>query len=296
MIVPNYNYGHFIEETLRSIILQNYPNLELIVMDGGSADDSVEIIRRFERWIDYWESKADRGQAHAINKGLQRITGAIVNWVNSDDVMLPGSLSALAAAHREHPDALIAGDVIFRNEEGRESRLHHHDLSFETISDPEMKIRWMQPGIFVPTAILSGKGDLDETLRYQFDRDWMLALSLKAPIICIENPVLRFRVHAEQRSLENMEDFFREGFGVMERYAGKSGLSVNRIRSCFELSMAALYLGDQPHYAPYWNRYNGIRRLLRAIGYRPSIVFSSRYLKLLRRALLPKFLYRSGGV
>lgn len=294
IIVPNYNYGHFIEETLRSIVLQKYPNLELIVIDGKSSDDSVDIIRKYEKWICYWESEPDRGQAHAINKGLERTTGSIVNWVNSDDVMLPGSLQSLAEAHRDHSDALIAGDVIFNNENGKTSRLHHQNLSFETIADPKMETRWMQPGIFIPTSLLSGKGDLDESLRYQFDRDWMLKLSLNALIISIDQPLLSFRVHSGQRSLENLEDFFREGFKVMEHHVDHlQGVSVKEVRSNYELAIAGLFLGAHSHYAPYWDRAAGIGRLYRAVIHYPGMIADTRFLRLLRRALLPKCLLRS---
>lgn len=294
LIVPNYNYGHFIEETLLSILNQGYPNLELIVMDGGSSDHSVEIIRKYERLISYWESKPDRGQAHAINKGLKRVTGALVNWVNSDDVLLPGSLAALATAHRENPEALIAGDVIFWDENGIRSRLHHESLSFEDIADPKMDVRWMQPGIFVPTHILSGRGDLDESLRYQFDREWMLSLSQNAPFVSIDDAILRFRVHDEQRSLENLADFFREGYEVMGRYISYlPGRDSREIPARYHLAMAGLFLASQPRYAPYWNRMKGIASLFMALFACPALIGDGGFLRLLRRALLPKWLFRS---
>lgn len=294
LVVPNYNYGHFIEETLRSIVLQDYPNLELIVIDGGSTDASLDVIRRYGAWVDYLESEPDRGQAHAINKGLRRVSGAIVNWVNSDDLLLPGALEALAGAHRENPQAILAGDVIFSTEHGKTSRLHHQNLSFDTIADPQMKTRWMQPGIFVPTSILSGQGDLDESLRYQFDRDWMLKLSLKAPVVSIDHPVLQFRVHDEQRSLENMAAFFEEGYSVIERYVSSmKGVSRLDIQAGYDMAMASLHLAEHPHYAPYWSRAAGAGFLWRALIKRPGNLFNSEFLRLFRRALTPRLLMRS---
>src|SRR5579885_3553995 len=86
IVTPSYNQGQFIEETIRSVLLQGYPDLEYIVIDGGSTDQSVEIIRKYERWLTYWVSEKDRGQAHAINKGFSSVTGELFNWINSDDL------------------------------------------------------------------------------------------------------------------------------------------------------------------------------------------------------------------
>lgn len=95
IVTPNYNYGQFIEETIRSVLLQGYPNLEYIVIDGGSTDDSVEIIKKYEPWLSYWVSEKDRGQANAINKGISIATGEWFNWLNSDDILLNNALFLL---------------------------------------------------------------------------------------------------------------------------------------------------------------------------------------------------------
>ena len=105
IVVPNYNGGATIEETLRSLIEQNYPNLEIIVADGGSTDNSVDVIRRYEKHIAWWVSEKDRGQTHAINKGYARATGEIVNWLCSDDVLLPGALAEVGKAFAQNPSA-----------------------------------------------------------------------------------------------------------------------------------------------------------------------------------------------
>lgn len=101
LVTPSYNQARFIEATLRSVLLQGYPNLEFIVVDGGSTDGSVEIIRRYAPWLTHWESERDRGQAHALNKGFARASGPIYNWLCSDDMLLPGTLARVAAHYRE---------------------------------------------------------------------------------------------------------------------------------------------------------------------------------------------------
>ena len=92
IITPSFNQGAFIEETIRSILLQNYPNLEYIIIDGGSTDNTVDVIKKYEPWLTYWVSEKDRGQSHAINKGLEKCTGEICNWINSDDCLTANSL------------------------------------------------------------------------------------------------------------------------------------------------------------------------------------------------------------
>lgn len=105
IITPSFNQGEFLEETIRSVLLQGYPNLEYIIMDGGSSDASVDIIRKYEPWLAHWESKPDRGQSHAINKGFERATGEIVAWLNSDDLYYPGAIAAAVEAFGRDPEA-----------------------------------------------------------------------------------------------------------------------------------------------------------------------------------------------
>jgi glycosyltransferase involved in cell wall biosynthesis len=110
IVCPSFQQGRFIEETIRSVLLQNYPNLEFIVMDGGSRDETVGVIERYSSWISHWESQPDRGQSHALNKACARATGEIIGWINSDDYYLPGAFAAVVRAYRTHGPALFYGD------------------------------------------------------------------------------------------------------------------------------------------------------------------------------------------
>jgi hypothetical protein len=110
IVCPSYRQGRFIEEAVRSVLLQNYPAVEFMVIDGGSTDETVPLLQKYSPWITHWESAPDRGQSHALNKGFARATGEILGWINSDDHYLPGAFAAVARAYRAAPRSLIYGD------------------------------------------------------------------------------------------------------------------------------------------------------------------------------------------
>ncbi|MCZ6770870.1 MAG: glycosyltransferase family 2 protein, partial [Proteobacteria bacterium] len=118
VVTPSYNQDKFLEETIRSVLLQGYPELEFIVMDGGSTDSSVDIIRRYESWISHWVSEPDGGQAEAINRGWRRSTGEILVWLNSDDVFSKDALIRVGDNFVENPNAMVvSGSCDIVNED-----------------------------------------------------------------------------------------------------------------------------------------------------------------------------------
>ncbi len=120
-IVPSsYNQGQFLEETVLSVLNQNYPNLEHIIIDGGSTDNSVDIIKKYEDQLAYWVSEKDKGQTHAINKGFKHSNGEILNWLNSDDLLAPGALHVIAEEFSKNPRVdFFFGDFTIIDKEGR---------------------------------------------------------------------------------------------------------------------------------------------------------------------------------
>jgi Glycosyl transferase family 2 len=117
VVCPSFQQGRFIEETIRSVLLQNYPRLEFIVMDGGSRDETAGVLERYSPWLAHWESEPDRGQSHALNKACDRATGELIGWINSDDYYLPGAFAAVARGFRDHGPALLYGDWCERVDE-----------------------------------------------------------------------------------------------------------------------------------------------------------------------------------
>ena len=168
IIVPNYNGGATIGATLRSLLEQKYPRLEILVVDGGSTDNSVDVIRRYEPHIAWWISEKDSGQSNAINKGFARATGEIVNWLCSDDLLLPGALHAIARAFVDNH----AADVVVGS-----SRVTYPDARLNRISVASpMSVELLpctnripQPACFYRRSVLTRNPPLDETLHYAMD-------------------------------------------------------------------------------------------------------------------------------
>jgi glycosyltransferase involved in cell wall biosynthesis len=114
IVCPSFRQGRFIEETVRSVLLQNYPAIEFIVIDGGSDDETVPLLKKYSPWLAHWESEPDRGQSHALNKGFARATGQLFGWINSDDFYQPGAFAAIAAGYRPDRRELFFGDYEVR--------------------------------------------------------------------------------------------------------------------------------------------------------------------------------------
>lgn len=175
VITPSYNQGTYLEAAIRSVLMQAYPNLEYIIVDGGSTDESLAIIRRYEPWLTRWTSKADSGPAQAINHGLLQATGEIVAWLNSDDCYAPETLWAAAEAFAEHPEAaLVYGEGWYIDEAGAPLEpcrfvRRRFDRRYLLNRDPIL-----QPAAFWRRTLWNATGPLDESLRWVFDWEWFI--------------------------------------------------------------------------------------------------------------------------
>lgn len=207
IVTPSYNQGRFLEESIRSVLLQGYPDLEYIIIDGGSTDESVEIIKKYEHWLTYWVSEPDRGQSHAINKGLEKSTGQFFNWQNADDMLTPDSLAATAAAIVNHPEAgYIHGYHIAID---TQSNIQYHNQgelkgkggfvrSFEWIVS-NLKAG-CQPGCLMNRSLVIEAGMVDEGLHYVMDLDLMLRIAFLKPPFYIDYPVVFYRQYPQTKS------------------------------------------------------------------------------------------------
>lgn len=177
VVTPSFNQAEFLERTIRSVLDQNYPNLEYIIIDGGSTDGSVDIIRRYEDRLAYWISERDNGQTEAINKGLKRATGEWVGWQNSDDVYYPGAFNELAMLAKRNPAAgLIIGDMMLIDERDHPLRdLHYIKPSYQAMLAEGMILT--NQSAFWRRDVHAAIGYLDETLHCSFDYEWFLRLT-----------------------------------------------------------------------------------------------------------------------
>lgn len=181
IVTPSYNQGRFLERTILSVLDQRYPDLEFVVIDGGSTDQSVDLIRKYADRITFWTSEKDRGQSHAINKGFDRCTGAIFGWLNSDDYLLPGALAAVADAYSADPEAGAWVGGCLRVTEGQhdERVLPGDVLDRKALGEHWGSCYFGQPSCFFSAAAWRRCGPLDEALHYSMDLDlWLKMLDL----------------------------------------------------------------------------------------------------------------------
>ncbi len=213
IVTPSYNQGQFLEETIRSVLLQGYPNLEYIIIDGGSTDNSVDIIRKYEPWLTYWVSEPDRGQSHAINKGLACATGQILTWLNSDDIYVENCLNMIGRHWREYPKTdFLLGDSILVDETGNTIGYMRGRFSYDQAG------RWLsleslvpQPSSFFSARAYAAYGPMDEDLHYAMDMDfWLRMAGAGACFSRIEAPLARFRRHEHAKSSAGDLPFLQE--------------------------------------------------------------------------------------
>ena len=200
VVTPSYNQAPFLRDTIESVLGQGYPNLEYIVMDGGSTDGSMAIIQEYAPRLAYWCSAKDGGQAAAINAGFARATGSILAWLNSDDYYLPGTLRAVAGLLDPARAGLLLGNCIHVRE--GESALRGSDVS---LRHRQMRLATtdyiIQPSSFWTKATWDRVGALDAQLQYVFDWDWFIRC-VEAGVEVTTTPryLAAYRIHAAHKS------------------------------------------------------------------------------------------------
>jgi hypothetical protein len=284
VITPSYNQAQYLEATIRSVLLQGYPALEYIVVDGGSTDWSVDIIRRYAPWLATWISEPDRGQAHALNKGFAVATGELVGWLNSDDLLVPGALRRLAEANRADPGAIMAGDVYeFDEADARIRLVRQRNITVANLVLPALSgLRWHQPGIYVPGPLQRRVGPLDEDLRYAFDQDWLCRLLAHAHVRYLGAPLAVFRLHGASKTVAESALWWPEQEAVLARHVDGLGLGAPEVAARMALGGAEAHLG-----ASSFDRWEGLAWLAAATRAAPRIWMRGQPWGLLGRALLP---------
>lgn len=215
IVTPSLNQGQFIEETIRSVLLQGYPDLEYMIIDGGSEDGSVDVIKKYAKWLEYWVSEPDHGQSYAINRGLKRSTGALAGWLNSDDIYLPGAFAFVASQSLLHPEfEMIYGDINLVNEKGEfieEFRSHQIGPKDAT------RLTFLpQPSCFWRTRLFLQIGYLNEDYSHIFDIDYWVRISMKHQVFYCAHLLANFRIHKNAKTQKD------------ERLTALEGLTLNK--------------------------------------------------------------------
>jgi len=245
VIMPSYNHRRFIARSIDSVLDQRYPDLELIVVDGGSIDGTVEVLKQYGEKL-RWISEKDAGQADAINKGLRMATGAIVAYLNSDDVYAPGALHRIAEHFRSHPETRwLTGKCRIIDEQDREMRrpitayknclLRRFSYSLLLVTNPIS-----QPSTFWRRDVIDEIGFFDTKEHYVMDYDYWLRIGKKYPLTVLEEYLAEFRVYTSSKTSSAFLTSFRQELEVAKKHSSSRGLLALHWLSY--LGIAASYL------------------------------------------------------
>jgi glycosyltransferase involved in cell wall biosynthesis len=277
IITPSFNQGKFIEETIRSVLLQGYPNLEYFIMDGGSSDVSVEIIKKYAPWLSSWVSEPDSGQSDAINRGLKRASGQFATWINSDDLLSKNAFVEHASRIGFAPNTVYVGNCIYIDETGNVLSLHRGRV--QSLEDlVRVKTVWnsrghiVQPEVLFPRDLALSIGGLNPDNHFTMDYElWGMLFLARAKFQYTEIPFGMFRIHPEQKT----HDLLPITESLLETAA-----KLIRLADCFSEQTKRDLLADLD---AYWVKYQrdywrGTGRLAR-IGLPRSLVTWLRSLK-----------------
>ncbi len=217
IITASYNQGNFIEETIESVLNQNYSNLEYIIIDGGSTDNSIEIIQKYQQYLTYWVSEKDEGQANAISKGLKHCTGEIFNWLNSDDYLESGALQKIAEAFEDKEVNLVAGKV--RNFSTTfEDIIPNQNLSAQGLMCWAPGVNFVQPGVWMRRDLIEKCGGIDEKFHCAFDWDLYIRYLYYFPQVKeLDDLLVNFRLHDNSKTQSLLEQFVKEEREIIEK-------------------------------------------------------------------------------
>lgn len=211
VITPSYNQGRFLEQTIKSVIEQNYPNLEHIIMDGGSTDNSVAIIKQYEKHLTYWQSQPDGGQSSALNAGFQRATGEIFCWLNSDDQFCSNALNTVGQYFANHPECdWIGGGGIIRMQNGEDKIVLPQKIDFDSFLYNWGDNCICQPSIFWRKRLWDKMGAMDNFYQSSFDYDFWLRIAKAGSGATIDDMLSINLFHPAQKTQAKYYETFVE--------------------------------------------------------------------------------------
>jgi glycosyltransferase involved in cell wall biosynthesis len=224
IITPSYNQAPYLEQTIQSVLEQDYPRIEYMVVDGGSTDNSVDVIKKYADRLAYWVSEKDSGQAEAINKGLAHAKGEILAWLNSDDYYLLNTVSVAVRCFEQNPDVvMVYGDMFAVDSDGQTINvLKYKQLSLEDLLCFQII---GQPSVFFRRAALEKVGFLDTTFHFMLDHHLWIRLAQHGRIQHIPQVWSAARYHAEAKNRARAAEFGREAFRILDWAKEQPGLA-----------------------------------------------------------------------
>jgi len=215
IITPSYNQVKYLEDTIQSVIRQDYPNLEYIIVDGGSTDGSQDVIKRYQDKLAWWVSEPDQGQADAINKGFRKATGEIIAWLNSDDLYLPGAITSAVELFQDNPTSgVIYGDAVSADADGRLL----NELRFESWGTRDfLQFNIIcQPAVFMKRSIVEKIGFLDSSFHFFLDHQLWIRLSRETEFL--HNPEIWAvsRYHQDAKNVTMASESGAEVIRIMD--------------------------------------------------------------------------------
>lgn len=225
IITPSLNQGQFLEQTIDSVLSQGYPSLEYLIIDGGSVDNSVEIIKKYEKHLAYWVSEPDTGQSNAINKGLKRSTGEVINWLNSDDYYEPGALKIVGEVFKDpFVSAFCAKSNIVKD--GNILRKSSGTDVYDSLEKTIGRARIDQPETFFRNKAYTKVGLLNEQFHFVMDREWWIRYLLEYGlhgIVKSNECIVNFRLQPNSKTVSQSNRFNIETIGIYHAIALQGG-------------------------------------------------------------------------
>lgn len=213
IVTPSFNQGKYLEQTILSVLEQNYTNLEYIIIDGGSTDNSIEIIKKYEKHLAYWVSEKDNGQSDAINKGIQKITGDIFNWLNSDDYYSENVFFSLAEIFSDEKINVVCGKSKVSSMNGKEFIAEGTFVDQENLRNTLYHCHIEQPATFFRKSAIEKMGRLSTSLHYVMDKEYWLKYLLMfgtSGVLKVDNVFANFRIHESSKTFLSPSSFISD--------------------------------------------------------------------------------------
>ena len=267
IVTPSFNQSAYLEQTMKSVLDQDFPNIEYIVMDGGSTDSSLDIIQRHAARLAFWTSERDRGQADAINNGMSHAHGEILAWLNSDDYYLPGTISSAVKIFDQTPDVvLIYGDMLAVNERGETiNTLKYQQLTLEDLLCFQII---GQPAIFFRREAFEKSGGLDTTFHFLLDHQLWIKIAAQGKISHVDQTWSAARYHAEAKNRAKASEFGREAFRILDWASHDEKLS-STLAKVAKRSTASAYRVDARYLLDSGQSWPALKAWIRALFIHP---------------------------